>query len=317
MNKVVGTVSTRNYIPQAQGFPDPGTLDLSVFRSLHLPSPTTTYFSLGEVMILLDETGADRLLTIHRTLRRTGRMRKQTICLLLNAGGDRPQTDPDETILHLPADSIAGAVMILLPRDRLEKMTVFPEALLARTDLGTVELNNLVARYIKGFLARDYLRIRLQSESIESAIASQLVSMLVLSLEEGHKRSGALGSVSAMKLYSRAVGYIRENIFDPDLTPASVAAACGISCSYLHKLFSTADRSVARMILEMRLVRASEKLEDRNCAHVPISTIAFGSGFNNAAHFSTRFRKRFGMSPREYRLRNRKAQRRGRCLTGG
>ncbi|HJP67724.1 MAG TPA: helix-turn-helix domain-containing protein, partial [Sphingomicrobium sp.] len=32
-----------------------------------------------------------------------------------------------------------------------------------------------------------------------------------------------------------------------------------------------------------------------------ISEIAYGVGFSSPAHFSARFRERFGMTPREYR----------------
>jgi AraC-like DNA-binding protein len=57
-------------------------------------------------------------------------------------------------------------------------------------------------------------------------------------------------------------------------------------------------------IWAQRLEACRRELGDPQQGHRSISDIAFGWGFNDAAHFSRAFRERFGLSPREWRASN-------------
>ncbi|WP_370693879.1 helix-turn-helix domain-containing protein [Methylobacterium sp. NEAU K] len=48
---------------------------------------------------------------------------------------------------------------------------------------------------------------------------------------------------------------------------------------------------------QRRLEDAAKRLADPGCAHLPVGTLAYGSGFANRAHFSRRFKDRHGMAP--------------------
>jgi len=61
--------------------------------------------------------------------------------------------------------------------------------------------------------------------------------------------------------------------------------------------FGTAD-----YLRVCRLEAARRLLSSTAFAERSITEIAFECGFTSSAHFSTEFRKRFGKSPREYRL---------------
>ena len=68
------------------------------------------------------------------------------------------------------------------------------------------------------------------------------------------------------------------------------------------------NRPVREVIPEFRLqdALATERLTVRDLleprlAGRPVAEIAYGRGFNDAAHFSRAFRERFGCSPREWR----------------
>ncbi len=115
--------------------------------------------------------------------------------------------------------------------------------------------------------------------------------------------SGETGSYRG-GLRQRITAYILENLTDPEMTPQSVAAAHDISASYLHKLFHSTGTSVNRLIIERRLSMCMERLKNPALDGLTITEIAFQSGFSNAAHFSSRFRKRYGISPREARMGN-------------
>jgi len=109
------------------------------------------------------------------------------------------------------------------------------------------------------------------------------------------------GTASKAATLQRLCQAIERRLDDPDLTPAKVAAAEGISERYLQKLFGGTGSSFTHYLRERRLQRTCADLANPAEAHHSISEIAFRAGFNDSAHFSRAFRHRFGVSPREYR----------------
>jgi AraC-like DNA-binding protein len=105
------------------------------------------------------------------------------------------------------------------------------------------------------------------------------------------------------RLGERIEGFIQDNLADPELGPAAIAEAVGISVRHLHRLFSARGRRVSDWIREQRLERCSADFVDRRFSAKSITEIAFSWGFSDSAHFSRCFKLRFGVSPREFRLR--------------
>jgi len=99
----------------------------------------------------------------------------------------------------------------------------------------------------------------------------------------------------------RAKAHIAENLGDPDLGPTQVAAAAGVSLRRLQALFREDGRNVAAHIWERRLEKAARYLSDPGCLHIRLGEVAYRCGFVDQAHFSRRFRDRYGVSPRDYR----------------
>lgn len=99
----------------------------------------------------------------------------------------------------------------------------------------------------------------------------------------------------------RVKSLIQENLGDEDLRPAWVSDRLQLSARYLNKLFEIEGTSLGRYIWERRLESAATDLADRAQAGVPISSVAFRHGFKNLSHFSSAFRARYRISPREYR----------------
>jgi AraC-like DNA-binding protein len=97
--------------------------------------------------------------------------------------------------------------------------------------------------------------------------------------------------------------FIESNLGDPDLSPATVAAAHFISTRYLHILFHEEGESAANWIRTRRLERCRRELKDPVNATRPISSVAARWGFADAAHFSRVFRNFFGETPTSYRER--------------
>lgn len=93
--------------------------------------------------------------------------------------------------------------------------------------------------------------------------------------------------------------YIRMNLGDPRLGPESIARAHAMSLRALHALFEHTGESVAALVRRSRLARCRADLERPDGGS--ITEIAFRWGFGDAAHFSTAFKREFGVTPREVR----------------
>lgn len=95
--------------------------------------------------------------------------------------------------------------------------------------------------------------------------------------------------------------FIHQNLGDPELAPAAVAAAHHISLRTLHQLFHDEGLTVAGWIRARRLERCRTDLADPALDARPVAAIAARWGFASAADFSRAFRSAHGIPPAEYR----------------
>jgi AraC-like DNA-binding protein len=102
-------------------------------------------------------------------------------------------------------------------------------------------------------------------------------------------------------LLTTVQAFIHENLGDPGLSPAAVAAAHHISLRSLHQLFSEQGLTVAGWIRQRRLERCRCDLSDPALSARPIAAIAGRWGFSSAGDFSRAFRAVHGLPPSEYR----------------
>jgi AraC-like DNA-binding protein len=145
--------------------------------------------------------------------------------------------------------------------------------------------------------------IRAHADSLSSTSASSvgaatthLVRALIVSAAEDERDAR---SAVADALLPRILAYVRQHLTDRDLTPASVARAHNISLRYLYTLCSSADVRLVEWIIEERLEGARRDLVDANRPRQSIASIAYKWGFKDASHFSTRFRRAYGVPPRD------------------
>jgi AraC-like DNA-binding protein len=95
--------------------------------------------------------------------------------------------------------------------------------------------------------------------------------------------------------------YIDANLADPQLSPASIAAAHFISTRHLHNVFHESGTTVASWIRSRRLERVRRDLRDPLHSGTSVGAVAARWGFLDAAHFSRTFRDAFGESPSDWR----------------
>ncbi|WP_127817644.1 helix-turn-helix domain-containing protein [Microbacterium sp. CPCC 204701] len=102
-------------------------------------------------------------------------------------------------------------------------------------------------------------------------------------------------------LPERVDAYIRHHLHDPDLSPAKIAAANAISVRKLYRLYEHRSLGLKASIIEQRLLGARSALASTAARRGSIADIAASWGFSNPSCFTDRFRRRFGVTPREWR----------------
>ena len=90
-------------------------------------------------------------------------------------------------------------------------------------------------------------------------------------------------------------------IHNPELSVQLIAQRVGVTTRYLQLLFAKEQECVSQYIKRERLLGCLLDLRDGAFEHQSITDIAFSWGFNTAAHFSSSFKKEFGLNPRDYR----------------
>ncbi|HEY7483366.1 MAG TPA: helix-turn-helix domain-containing protein [Streptosporangiaceae bacterium] len=185
----------------------------------------------------------------------------------------------------------------------------FPRSLLP---LRQPELAQLAAVRIAGdqgtgallsTLARQLPRHIDDSAVAEGArLGTTVLDLLTVALANRLDRGSAVPRDSGQRaLLTRIHAFIEQRLGDPELSPATIAAAHHISVRYLYKLFESQQTTVADWIRRRRLERCRRDLLDPALQAQPVSAIAARWGLRNPAHFNRLFRVAFDMPPGEYR----------------
>jgi len=141
------------------------------------------------------------------------------------------------------------------------------------------------------------------SEAEIISLREQMLDLIVLLMVNG-KNGHASAEESSIKSAhrERALAYIRHHHRDANLTPKSIAMACGVSVNYLHKIFASANMQIEQTIYAQRLETCKTLLLDPHRDNESVQQIAFKNGFNQASHFSRMFKEKYGMSPSDFRM---------------
>jgi len=106
-------------------------------------------------------------------------------------------------------------------------------------------------------------------------------------------------------LMDRIMKCINENLSDPDFNVEKLTEQVGISRAQLHrKMKEITGISTGDFIRNLRLEQAARLIAENK---INVTQVAYAVGFNNQTHFSTVFKKHYGMTPTEYQnLKNKK-----------
>ena len=188
------------------------------------------------------------------------------------------------------------SLYLKMPRERLESV-LGPARRYAALTVGAELATATLAMSFFEELSRMHHRLDPVTGARMGSIG---VDLIVASIAERIALDAPLPA-SGDILVQRAKAHVEAHLGDPALDPPRLAAAVRVSLRRLQALFDERGQHVSDWIWQRRLEVAADRLADPTCTHLTIDTLAGGCGFASRAHFSRRFKGRFGLAPSDFR----------------
>lgn len=201
-------------------------------------------------------------------------------------------------------------LIVGLSERKLRQHLANPEQLLCVPMRGGAGVNSVLAAFLQALWAQC-------AAGTAAATAPQLTRAL-LELINGAYAGLAPTRVRRTEMRStkrfRTLQYIEANLCDAQLSPGTIADACGMTRRHLHRLFAEGEETVVSYILRRRLEEAARIMISPSHAGRTLNSIALDCGFNSLTAFGRAFRAKYGMTATEYR--NRHTPRNGAAISG-
>jgi AraC-like DNA-binding protein len=147
--------------------------------------------------------------------------------------------------------------------------------------------------------AWDISRAGLFGELGPNLVRSFLTMLTLVPLPDQAKGRCETTSLDIRRLQVKA--FIDKHYAEADLSVESIAQRLQLSPRYVQKALAADGMTPGEYLRKRRLAVAARMLRDPSKERRSITQLSFDCGFNSSAHFSTEFRRVYGMSPREYR----------------
>jgi AraC-like DNA-binding protein len=98
-----------------------------------------------------------------------------------------------------------------------------------------------------------------------------------------------------------AKSYIVAHSHRRDISVGTLAANLNVTPRYVQRLFEADGTTFSEFLSGQRLARAHRLLCEPGTSQTAISTIAYDVGFGDLSYFNRRFRRQYGLTPREVR----------------
>jgi len=136
-----------------------------------------------------------------------------------------------------------------------------------------------------------------RSAGYELAIKAALLEFLAILVGVQDAPPPSIDTMDTRRL-KQVLQFVQERYTGP-VTVGEAAACCGCSPSHFMRWFKRmTGQSFVGYLNEYRLTSAAERLRHTDDT---VLSIAGQTGFENLSHFNRQFKKRYGISPREYR----------------
>ncbi len=187
---------------------------------------------------------------------------------------------------------------IRIPRRELLSLCPVAEDLLIKPLRHEPGIRTLIQRYYSlSAAAADSLDAEAQQVTARHMV--DLIALLLRSGGEDAKPAFQGGAATArLQLIQSQVS---ANLHDPGLNIISVAARNHLSPKQVQRLFERTGMTFAEFVLEQRLLNARRLLGNPGGREQKIAAVAYTAGFGDLSYFNRVFRRRFGMTPSEWR----------------
>ena len=204
----------------------------------------------------------------------------------------------DSTIAHTAAYSHPHASICLsIPADTLSNYVPEPDRLVGMRFASDGTLSRLLSM----LLLSVWTSVEAGAARGEGQrAANALLRVMACCYARSPSRSAATDTASKVSC-ERVKQLIDVEIRNPELSVQLIAQRVGVTTRYLQLLFAREQECVSQYIKRERLLGCLLDLRDSDFDHQSITEIAFSWGFNSAAHFSSSFKKEFGLNARDYR----------------
>lgn len=185
-----------------------------------------------------------------------------------------------------------------IPRRDLVSICRETEDKLSKPLTASPRLREVVAGYF-ALCAETASSLDAISQHTMTAHMTELVGLLLQTdaTEAATALSEGYGSARLQLIQDQVL----RRLGDGELTILSVARQAGLTPKQVQRLFGATGVTFSEFVLEQRLLLARRRLSGSGRGLRKISSIAHDAGFGDLSYFNRSFRRRFGMSPSEWR----------------
>ena len=199
---------------------------------------------------------------------------------------------------ELRFDGPSKQLFLSIPWQSVQRQLISPKKVTGIGISGSIGVGSVASKFVNTFAKQAANMAASEREGLIRSLVD-IINAAVISRLGSSTMSKS--DYSDFQLNTARV-YIEENLRDPDLCPAVVAVAIGVSQRYLNKMFESEDQSLNRLIWERRLENSRLDLENPGMDGRSITDVALSWGFKSSSHFSRSFKELFQLSPRQARL---------------
>ena len=135
--------------------------------------------------------------------------------------------------------------------------------------------------------------------------AKQQTSVAVQYYGDGTIGDYSMSNMMDQQLMKNIEQYVLQNMSRGQISLDEMATAMGMGrVPFFHKIRSITTKTPAEVVRELRLKHACTLLVSTN---INMSELAINVGFMTADNFINIFKEKFGMTPLEYRLKNKRS----------
>lgn len=139
-------------------------------------------------------------------------------------------------------------------------------------------------------------------EDVGPKVTRSFLELLAVLACEGKVDDSVKLSTSLDIRRAQVKSFIDKNFRDPELNISAIADQLHLTPRYIQLAFEGDEQTPSDYLRRRRIESCAQDLVEQLGRRKSITEIAFNNGFNSSSHFSTEFKRVYGIAPREWRL---------------